>query len=91
MRLKTEKADERPEISTTADAKRGIFRRDDVRTKHYRESEIRKHLQRVKLEVVQVSRVEYSWLTEFDAPVDVLEECLDEKPFDWLIIAKRLP
>jgi hypothetical protein len=32
-----------------------------------------------------------SWLTEFDAPVDVLEECLDEKPFNWLIIAKRLP
>ena len=90
LRLKTEKSDLRPETSTNGDVKRGIYRRDDVRTKHYREKEIRSQLQKVKLEVVEVQRVEYSWLTEFDAPVDILEECLDEKPFDWLVIAKRL-
>lgn len=90
LRLKTEKCDELPETSTVGDAKRGIYRRDDVRTKHYRQKEICKQLQKVQLEVVKMEKVEYSWRTEFDTPVDILEETFEEKPFDWLVIAKRV-
>ena len=89
LKLKTNKVDERPETSTAGDAKRGIYRRDDVRTKHFREKEICKQLTEVNLSVVEVNRVEYAWLTEFDPPVDILDECFDEKPFDWLIIARK--
>mmetsp|Transcript_18627 Transcript_18627/g.34792 ORF Transcript_18627/g.34792 Transcript_18627/m.34792 type:complete len:447 (+) Transcript_18627:113-1453(+) len=91
LRIKSSKEDETAEASSAADAKRGIYRRDNVRTKHFKEAEIKKLLRKYRLEVVEVSRVEYSWYTEFDDPVDVLEEYFEEKPFDWLVVARKLP
>lgn len=91
LQIRPSKEDETPEVSSAADAKRGIFRRDKVRTKHFREAEIKKLLRKYRLEVVEVRRVEYSWYTEFDDPVDVLDEYFDEKPFDWLVVARKLP
>jgi SAM-dependent methyltransferase len=90
-RIKACKEDERPETTSAADAKKGIFRRDDVRTKHFREAEIKKLLLKYGLETVEVSRVEYSWYTEFSDPIDILEECFDEVPFDWLIVTRKVP
>jgi SAM-dependent methyltransferase len=83
------KSDEFPEATSAADERRGIFRRDGVRTKHFRASEVRGLLEQHALEVVTMDRVEYDWLTEFKAPVDILNKKFNERPFDWIVIAKK--
>lgn len=83
------KAVEYPEATNAADERRGIFRRDGVRTKHFRGREVRKLLHQSGLEVVLLERVEYDWSTEFQEPTAVLEEKFHERPFDWIIIARK--
>lgn len=84
------KRDEFPEATNVADERKGIFQRDGVRTKHFRASELRTLLGKHALEVVVIDRVEYDWLTEFKAPVDILYQKFDERPFDWIVIAKKV-
>ena len=81
---------EYPEATTPADERRGIFRRDGVRTKHFRQAELRKILAAHMLELILLDRVEYDWLTEFQGPVDILEKTFAERPFDWIAIARKV-
>ncbi|CAE7264441.1 unnamed protein product [Symbiodinium microadriaticum] len=83
------RTEECPEASCSADERKGIFRRDGVRTKHFRNQEVCKMLEAHSLELVMRSRVEYDWGTEFAAPVHVLEQTFEERPFDWIVIARK--
>mmetsp|Transcript_3498 Transcript_3498/g.7345 ORF Transcript_3498/g.7345 Transcript_3498/m.7345 type:complete len:159 (+) Transcript_3498:876-1352(+) len=80
---------EMQEPRNAADAKRGIFCLDGVRTKHFTVVEMQDIIKQYGLELVEHTRVEYSWETEFDEPTDFLEE-MSERPFDWLFVVRKL-
>ena len=62
------------EATSAADEAAGVYRREGVRTKHFRQAELRTLLRRAGFdEVVAVRRVEYGWHTEFPDTLDALE------------------
>ena len=65
-----------------------IHRRDGVRTKHFKESELKSILKKNGFTVVKVEQVEYNWNTELDEPTHFLGED-GMYPFDWLVVAEK--
>jgi SAM-dependent methyltransferase len=89
-RIKVDVEVERMEESTPEDERRGVFRRDGVRTKHFRLAELQQILGEHGFVVCETQRVEYSWNTEFEKPTRFLDRDTSvRRPFDWLLIAER--
>ena len=78
--------DEAPEERNLIDTRMGVYRRDGVRTKHYKGSELRAWLKRTGFEVVSLDRVNYDWASELSPPTDWLSgPC----PFDWIAVCEK--
>lgn len=78
------------EPTCAADEAAGVFCREGVRTKHFKEAEMRKQLKRAGFdEVVATRRVEYNWWTEFPDTLDFLDAATTERPHDLLFVARR--
>lgn len=84
------RAEHKPEATNEKDERRGIFCRDGVRTKHYGNAEVRKLLRDEGFAVLSTEPVEYSWSTEFDELAEWLDETVEARPHDMLVVARRL-
>lgn len=58
----------------------------DTATKHFLREEVLVLLSEFKFELIEESRVEYSWSEDYDDPPNWLSKPL---PWDWLFVAKR--
>lgn len=64
----------------------GIVRIDKVPTKHYLKEELEVTLATQGLRVLETSKIEYPWTTEFPRPPKWMKE---PGPWDWLVVAER--
>lgn len=64
----------------------GVVKLDGVPTKHYLKEELEVKLKRLRLTVLDVKKVVYSWRTEFHQPPRWMQEPL---PWDWLCVARK--
>ena len=89
-KLRAKPAFDPEEATCAADEAAGVFCREGVRTKHFREDEVRRQLRVAGFdEVVAVRRVEYAWHTEFPDTLDFLDGATTERPHDLLVVARR--
>lgn len=65
----------------------GILYRAGVPTKHYLKEEIEMLLQRKTIQLESLSKVEYNWNTELNAPPKWMKE---PYPWDWLVHCRKL-
>ena len=65
----------------------GVFKINDILTKHYSFTELFSFFNTDKFAVEKIDRVEYDWSTEFDNPPSWLGA---PYPFDWLVEVKRV-
>ena len=90
LRLRAKPVFDPCEKSCASDEAAGVYRREGVRTKHFREAEMKKLLKRAGFdEVLDIKRVEYGWHTEFPDALEGLEQQLTERPHDMLVVARR--
>jgi SAM-dependent methyltransferase len=66
--------------------KQGVVELDSVPTKHYLEEELIINLENEGFRMQELSKVEYSWETEFVSPPKWMK---DPYPWDWMIAAKK--
>jgi len=64
----------------------GTVELDGVETKHYLKEEIVLMLEKRKMEIVQIKKIEYSWNTEFNDPPKWMGA---PYPWDWFVLAKK--
>jgi len=77
-----------PSKRTSRELLRGVMRIDGVPTKHYLAEELSLMLQGSRLQIEHLDKVPYAWDSEFgDAP----RWMRAPYPWDWLVVAKRLP
>ena len=60
---------------------------DNVATKHYLREELTVLLDREGFAIDKFQKIEYSWNTEFNNPPKWLK---DPKPWDWMVVARKL-
>ena len=65
----------------------GVMPAGDVLTKHYLKEELVAILEKRRLEVVEIAKIEYSWKTEFETPPRWMK---GPYPWDWLIVARKI-
>jgi len=65
----------------------GIVRIDDVPTKHYLREELEALLTDRGFQVLDIEKIEYPWITEFEAPPKWMKA---PYPWDWFVAAKRV-
>ena len=70
----------------SARLRKGIVLIDDVPTKHYLKEELTAILERRRMKIVEVHKIEYSWKTEFESPPRWMKT---PYPWDWLFVAQR--
>ena len=68
-------------------ALQGIVALDGVPTKHYLKEEITQTLTFQKFQVLDVSKVEYTWESEFNHPPGWMNA---PYPWDWVVVAKKV-
>jgi SAM-dependent methyltransferase len=78
--------DEAPEERNLIDTRAGVYRRDGVRTKHFKGQELRTALKKIGFTVVSLDKVQYAWSSELSEPTDFLSS---PYPFDWLALCTR--
>jgi 2-polyprenyl-3-methyl-5-hydroxy-6-metoxy-1,4-benzoquinol methylase len=66
--------------------RQGIVPIDNVPTKHYLKEELVALLERRNLRIIEISKIEYPWDTEFDSPPRWMKAPF---PWDWLITAQK--
>lgn len=76
----------RTAIKKLNNLKQGNIDIDGVPTKHYLEAELNLLLSLEGFSVESVSKVEYSWRTEFSSPPKWLQSPL---PWDWMCVARK--
>jgi SAM-dependent methyltransferase len=64
----------------------GIVPIEDVPTKHYLKEELVALLERRKLRIKEICKIEYPWDTEFDSPPGWMKQ---PYPWDWLVVAQK--
>jgi hypothetical protein len=64
----------------------GILMRAGVRTKHYLKEELELFFNRRYIQIESLSKVEYNWNTEFNAPPKWMKS---PYPWDWLVHCRR--
>jgi hypothetical protein len=64
----------------------GVIAKGDVLTKHYLKEELVAILEKRRLEVVEIAKIEYSWKTEFESPPGWMK---GPYPWDWLFVARK--
>merc|ERR1719162_1365116 len=87
-RIKKDAKKEAAEQRSVKDMSMGIYRRDGVRTKHFREVELRGMLKKNGFNTLLLDQVQYEWSTELDEPTHFLGED-GNYPFDWLLVAEK--
>ena len=70
---------------TTTDLIQGLVRIDNVKTKHYLETELVLLFTGAGFKNIAIHKVEYDWTSEFSSPPKWMK---DPYPWDWLIEAK---
>jgi len=86
--IKQKRKDMAPEERSIADERCGIYRRDGVRTKHFKKAGLQTMLEKAGFTLCSIARVEYDWSTEFLPPTSFLDN--DPPPFDWLTVCTKL-
>jgi SAM-dependent methyltransferase len=64
----------------------GVIPKGDVPTKHYLKEELVAILEKRRLGVVEICKIEYSWKTEFESPPGWMK---GPYPWDWLFVARK--
>ena len=64
----------------------GLIELDGTFTKHYLQTELQFVLKTYGFQMLQATKVEYNWDTEFTEPPNWLTT---PRPWDWLVVAKR--
>ena len=67
-------------------ARQGIIPIDGVATKHYLKEELEFILASHKMDVLEVSKIEYGWDSELEHPPAWMQA---PYPWDWLVVARR--
>lgn len=82
-----------PATYTGADAgekwhnlKQGVVELDGVPTKHFLKEELAFVLREYRLEILQTTKIEYGWHTEYTDPPAWLA---DPWPWDWMVVARK--
>jgi len=75
-----------PEKSDSQYLHQGIVPIDGVPTKHYLKEELTTILERRKLRITDICKIEYPWTSEFASPPRWMKE---PYPWDWLVVAQK--
>ncbi len=75
------------ELTSDVSIPDGILNLDGVLTKHYLKEELLVLLRELRLRVISIEPIEYSWKTEFIAPPRWMKE---PYPWDWLVVARKI-
>lgn len=73
-------------IKDTEEIFEGVIKLDTTPTKHHSKEELQFILAHYGFEMEHITKVEYTWDTEFTEPPKWLKT---PRPFDWLVVAKR--
>jgi hypothetical protein len=86
--IKIKKEDLAPEERSVADERHGIYRRDGVRTQHFKRAGLQTMLEKRGFFLLSSEKVEYDWSTELSPPTEFLHT--DPPPFDWLVLCEKV-
>jgi SAM-dependent methyltransferase len=73
-------------IGDATDIFEGVVKLDTTPTKHHSKEELQFILNHYGFEMEHITKVEYSWNTEFSEPPEWLK---NPRPFDWLVVARK--